>query len=67
MHIRIFAAALNGSFVLALYLLAWGAPSATIAVLELTLALGAAIATWYALDLRRGRRPMALAGTSRTG
>jgi hypothetical protein len=66
MLIRTIAAALNGSFVLVLYLAAWGAPSAIIAGLELTFALGAAIATWYALDLRRRSRPVALAETSRT-
>ena len=53
MQIRTVAAITNGSLVLALYLAAWGAPSLTIAGLELALAAGAAAATWYALDLRR--------------
>jgi hypothetical protein len=53
MQIRTVAATVNGSFVMALYLAAWGAPSVTIAGLELALATGAAVATWYALDLRR--------------
>ena len=49
MQIRTVAAAVNGSLVLGLYFAGWGAPSATIAGLEVTLAIGAAIATWYAL------------------
>ena len=53
MQIRTVAAITNGSLVLALYLGSWGAPSVTIAGLELALAAGAAVATWYALDLRR--------------
>jgi hypothetical protein len=49
MQMRTVAAALNGSLVLALYIVAWGAPSAAIAGLEAVLATGAAISTWYAL------------------
>jgi hypothetical protein len=49
MQIRTVAAVVNGSLVLGLYVAGWGVPSATIAVLELALATGATIATWYAL------------------
>ena len=66
MQIRTVAAITNGSLVLALYLAAWGAPSLTIAGLELALAAGAAAATWYALDLRRPSRLLTLVGRLRT-
>ncbi len=55
MQIRTVAAAINGSLVLSLYVVAWGAPSLTIAGLELALAAGAMVATWYVLDLRPSR------------
>ena len=48
-RIRLMAAFTNGSLVLGLYVAAWGTPSAAIALLELTLAAGAALSTWYAL------------------
>jgi hypothetical protein len=60
MQIRTVAAALNGGLVLALYLAAWGAPSLTIAGFELALSVGAAVATWYALNLRRPNLLLAL-------
>jgi len=49
MEMRIVAATLNGSLVMAMYLLAWGTPSLSVAGLELVLAAGAAVSTWYAL------------------
>ena len=49
MDIRTIAAALNGNLVFALYVAAWGAPSVSIAALEIALALGAAFSTYYAL------------------
>ena len=55
MQIRTIAAALNGTIVLALYVAAWGAPSFTVALIEVGLALGAAFSTWYAL--RRASAP----------
>jgi len=55
-RIRLIAALANGGLVLALYLTAWGAPVPEIAILELTLAAGAAISTWYALRGLRHRR-----------
>ena len=64
MQMRTVAAALNGSLVLTLYLAAWGAPSLTIAGLELALAIGAGVATWYALDLRRPSRLLNFVGRS---
>ena len=66
MQIRTVVALTNGSLVLALYLVAWGAPSLTIAGLELALSMGAAVATWYALDLRRPSRLLTLVGRPRT-
>ena len=53
---RAVAATLNGSLVMAMYLLAWGVPSLSVAGLELVLAAGAAVSTWYAL--RKLRNPM---------
>ena len=50
MQVRLIAAAVNGALVLALYLGAWGAPNFTIALLEVGLAVGAGLSTWYALD-----------------
>ena len=49
MEMRTAAAILNGSLVMAMYLLAWGTPSPSIAGLELVLAAGAAVSTGYAL------------------
>jgi hypothetical protein len=49
MQIPTIAAAVNGLLVLAVYLAAWEAPSLTMAVLEVGLAAGAAISTWYAI------------------
>ena len=55
-RIRILAALSNAALVLGLYTTAWGAPAADIAVLELTLAAGAGLSTWYALrGLSRSR------------
>jgi hypothetical protein len=48
-RIRLIAALTNASLVLGLYTTAWGAPTSGIAVLELALAAGAGISTWYAL------------------
>ena len=48
-RIRLIASLANGGLVLALYMTAWGAPAPEIAILELTLAAGAAVSTWYAL------------------
>ena len=61
MEMRTVAATLNGSVVMAMYLLAWGTPSPSIAGLELILAAGAAVSTWYAL----GRLPTAYAAPRR--
>ncbi|HXV23878.1 MAG TPA: hypothetical protein VED46_06440 [Alphaproteobacteria bacterium] len=55
-RVRLLAAFLNGALVLSLYMIAWGAPALEIAVLEVTLAIGAAISTWYALRKLKGRR-----------
>jgi hypothetical protein len=56
-RIRLLAAFTNASLVLGLYTTAWGAPTSGIAVLELALAAGAGISTWYALrGLTRTRR-----------
>lgn len=53
-RIRLIAALANGGLVLALYITAWGAPVPEIVILELTLAAGATVSTWYALrGLRR--------------
>ncbi len=49
MQIRTLAAALNGLIVLMLYLSAWGTPSWTVAGIEIALAAGASLSTWYAL------------------
>ena len=46
---RTVAAALNGSLVLAIYFAAWGVPSGVVGVIELVLAAGAMVSTWYAL------------------
>ena len=54
MQLRNIATAANGFLVLALYLTVWGAPSFTIAVIEIVLAAGAAASTWYALKTLRG-------------
>jgi hypothetical protein len=55
MQIRTVAAAVNGTIVLLLYVSAWGAPTAAVAALEIGLAAGAAVSTWYAL--RRAKTP----------
>ena len=61
-RIRLLAASLNGMLVLGLYVAAWGTPAAEIAVLELTLAIGAGFSTWYALrGLSRPRPEFATA------
>ena len=52
-RIRLLAATGNGALVLALYIGAWGTPALEIAFLEVALAVGAAMSTWYAL---RGMR-----------
>jgi hypothetical protein len=52
MQFRTAAALANGNLVFALYLISWGAPSATILAIEISLAVSA---TWYAL--RRIRFP----------
>ena len=52
-RIRLLAAIGNGALVLALYMGAWGAPAIDIAILEVALAAGATVSTWYAL---RGMR-----------
>ena len=49
MQIRTLAAMLNGGLVLAMHGTTFGAPSWTIAGLEIVLATGAAACTWYAL------------------
>ncbi len=49
MQIRTVAAALNGILVLALDVAAWGVPSFTVALLEVGLAVAAALSTSYAL------------------
>lgn len=51
MQVRNIATAANGLLVLALYLTVWGAPSLTIALVEIVLAAGAAAATWYVLKM----------------
>jgi hypothetical protein len=48
-RIRLLAALTNATLVLGLYMAAWGTPALTIALLELTLAAGAGLSTWYAL------------------
>lgn len=48
-RIRLLAALTNGTLVLGLYTAAWGTPTVAIALLELTLAAGASLSTWYAL------------------
>ena len=55
-RIRLLAALTNGTLVFGLYTAAWGTPSLGIASLELTLAVGAGLSTWYAL--RRLTRPL---------
>ena len=55
-RVRFIAALTNSALVMALYMIAWGAPALDIAMLELTLAVGAGISTWYALrGMRRHR------------
>ena len=55
-RIRLFAALTNSALVLTLYILAWGTPAIDIAMLEVTLAVGAGVSTWYALrGIRRSR------------
>jgi hypothetical protein len=49
MEIRTIAAVLNGNLVFALYVAAWGAPTVSIAAVEIALALGAGASTFYAL------------------
>ncbi|HXV25723.1 MAG TPA: hypothetical protein VED46_15885 [Alphaproteobacteria bacterium] len=49
MQARTLAAAFNGIIVLLLYLSAWGASSWTVAAIEIALAAGASLSTWYAL------------------
>jgi hypothetical protein len=49
MLMRTTAAMLNGILVLALYVSAWGVHTFTIALVEVALAVAAALATWYAL------------------
>jgi hypothetical protein len=56
MLMRTTAAMLNGILVLALYVSAWGVHTFTIALVEVALAVTAALATWYALK-RTGRPP----------
>jgi hypothetical protein len=48
-RIRMIAAFSNAALVLGLYTAAWGSPAPQIAVLELALAVGAGLSTWYAL------------------
>lgn len=55
-RIRLLAALTNGALVLALYMAAWGAPALQLVMLELTLAAGASISTWYALRGLNRRR-----------
>jgi hypothetical protein len=64
MQTRTVAAALNGLTVLLLYVAAWGAPTFTVALIEIALAAGAAASTWYAL--RRARTPAWLSGLNFT-
>jgi hypothetical protein len=55
-RIRLIAALTNGVLVLMLYTVAWGTPALDIAMLELSLAVGAGVSTWYALrGIRRYR------------
>jgi len=55
-RIRLIAALTNGVLVLTLYTVAWGTPALDIAMLELSLAVGAGGSTWYALrGIRRYR------------
>jgi hypothetical protein len=49
MQTRTLAAAFNGIIVLLLYISAWGVPSWTVAMIEIALATGASLSTWYAL------------------
>ncbi|HXV24026.1 MAG TPA: hypothetical protein VED46_07195 [Alphaproteobacteria bacterium] len=49
MQARTIAAAVNGILVLALYLTVWGAPTLAIASVEIALAVGAGLSTWYSL------------------
>jgi hypothetical protein len=56
MQARVIATAVNTLLVLALYLTVWGAPTLTIAAIELLLAAAAAVSTWYALKAVRGTR-----------
>jgi hypothetical protein len=55
-RIRLLAALANGGLVFSLYMVAWGAPAPEIAMLEVTLAVGAAVSTWYALRGLNRRR-----------
>ncbi len=48
-RVRLLAAFTHGGLVFSLYMIAWGAPAPEIAMLEVTLAVGAAVSTWYAL------------------
>jgi hypothetical protein len=55
-RIRLIAALTNSVLVLTLYSIAWGTPTFDIAMLELSLAAGAGVSTWYALrGIRRYR------------
>jgi len=55
-RIRLIAALTNGVLVLTLYTVAWGTPALDIVMLELGLAVGAGVSTWYALrGIRRYR------------
>ena len=55
-RIRLIAALTNSVLVLSLYTIAWGTPGLDIALLELSLAAGAGVSTWYALrGVRRYR------------
>ena len=49
MQFRTAAALANGTLVFALYLIAWGGPSATILAIEVVLAICASWSTWFAL------------------
>jgi hypothetical protein len=49
MQIRLIAAALNGTLVLIVYVAGWGVANFPTALLEVALAVAAALATWYAL------------------
>ena len=55
MQIRLIAAPLNGTLVLIVYVAGWGVANFPTALLEVALAVAAALATWYAL--RKAGRP----------